>query len=111
MSGSSHDIAAAQARIDAAKARLFGTISEVQERLKPSTLAQGAVESAAQGVSSVARRGAQAVRSRPWAIAGVVAAVGLVMARGWIGDILTKGNETRTPATGLKRKGKKGSSR
>ena len=73
-------------------------------------LAQDAVESAAHGVATVARKGAEAVRTRPLAAAGIAATVGLVMARGWIGDILGKRHETRDPATGLKRKGKKGSS-
>jgi ElaB/YqjD/DUF883 family membrane-anchored ribosome-binding protein len=105
-----HDVDAAKARIEAAKARLFGTLGQVQERLSPSNLAQDAVESAAHGVATVARKGAEAVRSRPLAAAGIAATVGLVMARGWIGDILGKRHETRDPATGLKLKGKKGSS-
>jgi len=105
-----HDVDAARARIAEARAQLFGTLGQVQERLSPSNLAQDAVESAAQGVATVARKGAEAVRSRPLATAGVVATIGLVMARGWIGDILSKRHETRDPATGLKRKGKKGSS-
>jgi ElaB/YqjD/DUF883 family membrane-anchored ribosome-binding protein len=105
-----HDLLAAQARIDAAKARLLGTIGQVQSRLSPSNLAQDAVETAAHGVASVARKGAEAVRTRPLAAAGIAATVGLVMARGWIGDILRKRHETRDPATGLKREGKKGSS-
>ncbi len=111
MSDNPHDLIAAQARIDAARARLFGTIGEVQSRLRPSNLAQDAVESAAQGVASVARKGAEAVRAKPLAAAGIAATVGLVMARGWIGDILRRRHETRDPATGLKRKAKKGSSR
>jgi ElaB/YqjD/DUF883 family membrane-anchored ribosome-binding protein len=104
------DITIAEARVRLARARLFGTIGEVQDRLKPSNLAQDAVESAAQGVASVARKGAEAVRARPFAAAAITGAIGLVMARGWIGDILGKRHETRDPATGLKPKGKKGSS-
>ncbi len=107
MSENPHDVEAARARIAEARAALFGTLGQVQARLSPSNLAQDAVESAAQGVASVARKGAEAVRSRPFAAAGVVATIGLVMARGWIGDILAKRHETRDPATGLKRKGKK----
>ncbi|MDG2532818.1 DUF3618 domain-containing protein [Sphingomonas sp. HITSZ_GF] len=110
MSENPHDVEAAKARIAAARAQLFGTLGQVQERLSPSNLAQDAVESAAQGVATVARKGAEAVRSRPLAAAGVVATIGLVMARGWIGDIIARRHETRDPATGLKRKGKKGSS-
>jgi ElaB/YqjD/DUF883 family membrane-anchored ribosome-binding protein len=101
---SNPELAAAKAEIALARARLFGTIGEVQERLKPSHLAQDAVETAAHGVASVARKGAEAVRARPFAAAGIVATVGLVLARGWIGDILSKRHETRDPATGLKAK-------
>lgn len=111
MSENPHDLAAAQARIAAARARLFGTIGQVQERLRPSNLAQDAVETAAHGVATVARKGAEAVRSRPFAVAGIAATIGLVMARGWIGDIVRRRHETPAPAAGLKRKGKKGSSR
>ncbi len=110
MSANPHDVDAARARIEAAKAQLFGTLGQVQARLSPSNIAQDAVESAVEGVATAARKGAEAVRSRPLAAAGVVATIGLVMARGWIGDILSKRHETRDPATGLKRKGKKGSS-
>jgi ElaB/YqjD/DUF883 family membrane-anchored ribosome-binding protein len=91
------DIDRAEARTREARARLFATLGEVQDRLKPSHLAQDAVESAAQGVASVARKGAEAVRNRPFATAGVVATIGLVMARGWIGDIVSgRGKETAT---------------
>jgi hypothetical protein len=110
VSANPHDVDAARARIEAAKAQLFGTLGQVQARLSPSNIAQDAVESAVEGVATAARKGAEAVRSRPLAAAGVVATIGLVMARGWIGDILSKRHETRDPATGLKRKGKKGSS-
>jgi len=99
------DIGIAEARVQAARARLFSTIGEVQQRLKPSNLAQDAVESAAQGVASVARKGAEAVRSRPFAMAAITGAIGLVMARGWIGDIVggrKRKHETPASPKGLK---------
>ncbi|RYY22952.1 MAG: DUF3618 domain-containing protein [Sphingomonadales bacterium] len=99
-----HDVNAAQAQVDTARARLFGTLAQVQDRLKPSNIAQEAVESAAHGVATVARRGAEAVRSRPLAAAGFAGLVGLVMARGWIGDIMRERNETPEPEKGLKEK-------
>lgn len=88
MSGNRHDLAAATARTRAARARLMDTLGQLHDRLRPSTLAQDAVESAAQGVATVARRGADAVRRRPIAIAAFAGTVGLVMARGWIADIV-----------------------
>lgn len=115
MSENPHDMVAAQADVDAARARLFGTLAQVQDRLKPSHLAQDAVESAAHGVATMARKGAEAVRSRPLATAGFASMVGLVMARGWIGDILRGRNETPQPDKGLKEKtakpAKKGSAK
>lgn len=94
MSDNPHDVLAAQAQVAAARGRLFGTLAEVQDRLKPSHLAQDAIESAAHGVGSMARKGAEAVRSRPLAAAGFAGMIGLVMARGWIGDIVRGRNET-----------------
>jgi ElaB/YqjD/DUF883 family membrane-anchored ribosome-binding protein len=96
----------AQARIDEARARFLGTLGEVQTRLSPSNLAQDAVESAAQSVASAVRKGTDAVRSRPLAVAGAAGAIGLVLARGWIADILKgrKRRETPAPADSLKPK-------
>ena len=76
-----------EARIREARQRLFATLGEVQQRLRPSALAQDAIESATAGVATVARKGADAVRKRPAATAAVAGAIGLVMARGWILDI------------------------
>jgi ElaB/YqjD/DUF883 family membrane-anchored ribosome-binding protein len=113
MSENPHDLIAAQAEVDAARKQLFGTLAQVQERLKPSHLAQDAIESAAHGVGSIARKGADAVRSRPLAAAGFAGMIGLVMARGWIGDIVRRRNEnpvrggeyeTRAAEKGLKEK-------
>jgi ElaB/YqjD/DUF883 family membrane-anchored ribosome-binding protein len=92
------EVESAEARITEARQRLFATLGEVQARMRPSALAQDAVESAAQGVASVARKGAEAVRKRPVALAAVAGTIGLVMARGWIADIVRnrrrKGHET-----------------
>ncbi|RYE03177.1 MAG: DUF3618 domain-containing protein [Sphingomonadales bacterium] len=104
MSDNPHDVNAAQARVAQARRQLFGTLAQVQDRLKPSHLAQDAVDSAAQGVASIARKGAEAVRSRPIAAAGFAGVIGLVMARGWIGDIVRGRNETPDAGKGLKEK-------
>ena len=98
----------AQARIREARQRLYATLNEVQERLHPSSLVQDAVENAAQGVASAARKGAEAVRKRPFAIAAFAGTIGLVMARGWIGEIVRshrlKGHETPAAPESLKPK-------
>ncbi len=98
------DLLAAEAQARLARTRLFGTLGEVQERLRPSTLAHNAVESASQGIVSTAQKGAEAVRSRPVAAAAVAGAVGLFLARGWIGRLRRRRNETAPVPDGLNRK-------
>ncbi|NML05393.1 hypothetical protein [Sphingomonas sp. G-3-2-10] len=113
------DLEAARARAVAARTRLNATLADVQERLKPSTLAQDAIGSAAEGALSIARKGAASVRQRPLATAAVAGAIGLVMSRGWIGEILgarkkKTSDATPKPPAGLKprrRKSTKGTSR
>lgn len=85
-------VAEAEARISEARTRLLDTLGEIQQRMRPSVLAQDAVESAAHGVATVARKGADAVRKRPIALAAVAGTIGLFMARGVIGQILTGGD-------------------
>ena len=95
-------ILAAEAQVQAARAQLFRTLGEVQERLSPSHLAQDAVDSASQGIASVARKGRDAVRTRPAATAAVAGAVGLVLARGWIAGLFKhRPDETASEPNGL----------
>jgi hypothetical protein len=99
------ELLAAEARVQLARTQLFQTLGAVQERLKPSNLAQNAVETAAHGVASTARKGAEAVRTRPLVAAAIAGTVGLVFARGWIADLLRRRrNETAPVADGLNRK-------
>lgn len=101
------DIGLAEARAKAARARLRGTLGEVQERLRPSNLAQDALETATQGFASAARKGREAVRSRPLTVAAIAGGIGLVMARGWIGSLLRgRGHETAAAPEGLKQRRK-----
>ena len=81
-------IAAAEAEVSAAKARMFSTLGEVQERLKPSTLAHDAMETAAAGVTSASKRVAETARSRPLLAGAVAGAIGLFFARGPIIDAI-----------------------
>lgn len=104
------DLELAQARIEQSRARLLRTLGQVQTRLKPANLAQEAVDGAVSGVASVARKGVATVRSKPLAAAGIAGLIGLVMARGWIKDIVKKRHETPAPSAGLKRKASKGTS-
>lgn len=98
------DIAQAKAEVAAARAQLFGTLAQVQDRIKPAHLAQDAIDSAVHGVSSVARKGVETARQRPAVVAAAVGVAGLFLARGWIGRHLFRGNETSAADTGLKSK-------
>jgi ElaB/YqjD/DUF883 family membrane-anchored ribosome-binding protein len=80
----------AEARAKAARERLTKTINQLQYRLKPSTLAQGAIDNATESAKSIALKGATEVRARPVAAAAVAGAVGLFLSRGWISRALTK---------------------
>lgn len=98
------EIVAAKAEAAAARARLFATVAEVQDRLRPTNLVQDAVEGASERLQSVARKGAAAARTRPVAVAAIAGTIGLYLARGWIGDILHRRkarDETAAPAGGL----------
>lgn len=97
-------LSAAEAQVHAARNRMFATLGAVQARLKPANLAQNAMETAAQGVAATARKGAAAVRARPFAAAAIAGTIGLVFARGWIADMLRRRNETAPVAKGLNRK-------
>ncbi len=77
-------LVAAHAQVDAARARLFGTLGEIKERLEPRNIAEDAMERVTTRLSSAAQRGADAARERPYAAAGVAAGIGLFLARGWI---------------------------
>ncbi|WP_448664393.1 DUF3618 domain-containing protein [Sphingomonas sp. CJ20] len=94
------DVSVAEARVQAARARLLATVGAVQDKLHPSNLAQDAMENAAQGVASAARKGAEIARTRPVAVAAIAGTIGLVLARGWIGDIFKRRHRDETaPAT------------
>ena len=91
----------AEAEAQAARTRLFSTLGEVQDRLRPSTLAQDAMDTATQGVATAARKGAEAVRARPVLAGAVVAGVGLFLARGLITRMFRRRpDETPPPAGG-----------
>ncbi|UZK66825.1 hypothetical protein [Sphingomonas sp. M1-B02] len=109
-----HDVAAARARAVAARGQLLATLSAVQTRLRPANLAQGAVDSATERMTSVARSAVDTARERPVATAAIAGAIGLVLARGWIFDIFKRrggSGETAAPADGLNNKQKKGQPR
>lgn len=76
------------ARIEAerAKAEMVETVQQLQQRLAPKTLATEAWEKAKNKGADLAEEAVDAVRSRPAAAGGVVAALALLLARKPIKD-------------------------
>ena len=80
-------IRAARAEVEARKAEMIDTVRELQQRLQPATLASGAWEAAKNKGANLAEDAVDAVRSRPVAVGGVAAALGLFLARAPIRDV------------------------
>lgn len=77
----SPEVAAARAEVERKRARLMATAHELQDRLSPKTLARGAWQGAKEKGADLAEDAVDAVRSRPIAATGVVAAITMFLAR------------------------------
>ena len=75
------EIAAARAEVERSCARVMTTAHELQERLSPKTLAKGALQGAKEKGADLAENAVDAVRARPVAAGGVVAAITMFLAR------------------------------
>ena len=81
MVNDSPQIVAARIEVERARARFLGTTSELQERLKPKTLARDAWEGAKNKGADLAEEAVDAVKARPLIATGIVAAVAMFLAR------------------------------
>ena len=81
MSSETPEIAAARFRAESARAQLMGTAQRLQNRLSPGTLASNAWQDAKDKGADLAEGAVDAVRKRPVAATGVVAAIALFLAR------------------------------
>ncbi len=72
---------AARIEVERARARLMGSAHQLQDRLSPKTLARGAWEGAKDKGAGLAEDAVDAVRARPLAAGGAVAALTLFLAR------------------------------
>lgn len=83
-------IAAAQANVDSAREALIDTAQELQQRLQqrfqPSILAREAWESAKMKGADMAEEAVDAVKRRPVATGGIIAAIAMFLARDPIKD-------------------------
>jgi hypothetical protein len=86
----SPEIAAARVEVDRRRTHLLSTAHELQDRLSPRTLARGAWQGTKEKGADLAEDAVDAVRARPLAATGVVAAIALFLAREPLMDIATK---------------------
>ena len=84
------EVAAARIEAERARAKLMGTAHELQERLSPRTLARDAWEGAKHKGADVVEDAVDAVRKRPVAASGAVAALALFLAREPLLDLAGK---------------------
>jgi len=75
------EIAAARIEVERSRARVMATAHALQDRLSPRTLARGAWEGAKEKGADLAENTVDAVRARPLAATGVLAAFAMFLAR------------------------------
>ena len=83
-------VEAARIEVERSRAQLLDTAKELQVRLQPGTIARDAWESAKVKGADLAEEAVDAVRKRPYAAGGVVAAIALFIAREPIKDLVGK---------------------
>lgn len=98
MTGRQRDVESAREQALAARARLTGTLAEIQQRLSPGSLAEDAIEHIRSGGIRLASRAVSVAKARPLVTVGLVAAVIGWLFRhsiiGLIDDIISKATAT-----------------
>lgn len=84
------EIHAARAEVDRSRSRVMATAHELQERLSPKVLARDAWQGAKEKGADMAEDAVDAVRARPLAAGGVVAAITMFLAREPLMDLAGK---------------------
>lgn len=84
------EVAAARIEVERRRSRLMATAHELQDRLSPKTLARGAWQGAKEKGADIAEDAVDAVRARPLAASGVVAAITMFLAREPLMDLAGK---------------------
>jgi ElaB/YqjD/DUF883 family membrane-anchored ribosome-binding protein len=90
-------VSVAEAQAAAARVRFGATLSTLQKRLAPRTLAQEAASGLLEKGQTVAQDGIEIARRNPFTVAGAVAALGLFLARKPIAKLLTRGDTLPSP--------------
>lgn len=86
----SPEVQQARENADQARHRMFQTLQELQRRIAPKTLARGAWEGAKSKGADLAEDAVDAVRKRPIAATGAVAAIAMFLAREPLMDLADK---------------------
>jgi ElaB/YqjD/DUF883 family membrane-anchored ribosome-binding protein len=84
------EITAARSEVERSRSRVMATAQELQERLSPKTLARDAWQGAKEKGANIAEDAVDAVKSRPLAATGVVAAITMFLAREPLMDLAGK---------------------
>jgi hypothetical protein len=84
------EIVAAREEAERSRARLMATAQELQERLSPKTLARNTWQGAKEKSADLAENAVDAVRARPLAATGIVAAITMFLAREPLIDLAGK---------------------
>ena len=111
----SADIAVTRAEAERARARLMASAHELQERLSPKVLARDTWEGAKSKGADLVEDAVDAVKARPLAATGVVAAITMFLARGPLMDLAgqlvegisakkTKKAKKKTPRRGSRKR-------
>lgn len=99
MIGETPDMTAAKLQAERARAQLMDTAQRLQNRVSPGTLASNVWQDAKDKGADLAETAVDAVRKRPVAVTGVVAAIALFLAREPLVDLagkMTKGVRKKT---------------
>jgi hypothetical protein len=83
-------VLAARAEVEAARKRMLGTLAELQRQFAPHALVREAWESARDKGAELAEDAVDAVKARPLAATGVVAAIAMFLAREPLIDLASK---------------------
>jgi ElaB/YqjD/DUF883 family membrane-anchored ribosome-binding protein len=100
---SDEQVKAAEFRVDRARAKMIATLQEISGQLQPHRLMEEAWEKAKDKGADLAENAVDAVRARPLAATGVVAAITMFLAREPLFDLAgklvggTKGKSRKRP--------------
>jgi ElaB/YqjD/DUF883 family membrane-anchored ribosome-binding protein len=89
-------VEAARIEVERSRAQLLDTAKLLQQRLQPGKLTRDAWESAKEKGADIAEDAVDAVRSRPYAAGGVVAAIALFIAREPVKELFGKLTDAMT---------------